>query len=261
MRLLNSKIDRDKYFYFDPIIISDPEQFVPLYLARETPLVYPDSLYYHDISVPENIRHDVIQGDREYIKEVLLDQLNHPYPKEYRFSMPLVGGNLDTWQGCGGVSTICDGIAGHDEYSFSNAIVKLGLVVEHSKPLKWVIARAGSLYQQFTINQLVTGSNMTPTLLMLVKAKYIPYLRARLMLDLPFTLPLGDMKVLYRPTDLYMNIYGGMLDEFYTEHRPIVEEANSAVMLRYLCPPLKSKTKQEILTDALTIMKEELVEV
>lgn len=266
--LYNTKQNFGYKLYFEPIKITSPEQFVPLYLIQESPVV-PDTYFrssdsfmtYH---ADRSALHKFSKStpDIDYIKETLVSQLNHSYPSEYRFSIDLnsnyycrdltsVTLNKTFLQGDRTYVTITDGCVG------------LGLAVSGVKYLVYNTLKTGSLYDNMKVYYKEVR-DIKAGIIILIKAKLIPELRARFYLQLPIILNLGDMKVLRNSslTDLqYVIDRLPEVRDFLNTMNPIVEYVDNKTMLSYLFPPFNNNvTKKQYIKNVLDLVTEHVDE-
>lgn len=267
--LYSNKLDIAERVYFEPIKITSPEQFVPLYLIRESPVVYKHTCR---PSFTSNVVHNIQASshqrwfnDKESykaeVRDNLITQLNHSYPKEYRFSLLINGHHYWTNVDITNLNKIF--LAGqHDRWGITNGVFNLGLAVSGSGRQEYVTLNTGGFYDQMSFNYFRTKS-LYPEILVLIKAKHVPELRVRFHLCLPITLPLGDMRVLISKS--YTTMATTLINTkewqtFVSKTNPIIEYTDKNVMLEYLIPPIKQTiSKQQYLKNVVGIVDEHLV--
>lgn len=239
----------DKHVYGPSIKITSPEQFVPLYLAATSPVVYPVE---HNINVSEftdgQIRTPDGQNhttDKDFIRQYLIDELNHPYPSEYSFPVPkntYLYNITDPGMSSHHIEAILQGADyGPDEFFVGN-IVNFGVWVsiqgnvEINNPMSTLFPYSSNVAR----NVVCFDSNrLNPHLIILIKAKTIPYVRARFTLGLPLSLTYSDVKVL-RNSNSGVSVPEA-LRRFITNLQPTVEYGTSTELLKYLIGPELTK--------------------
>lgn len=267
-----TQIENDKFnsFHFPVIKVTDLEQFVPIQLASRTPYIDNSSSWFIDETVKISSKFFDSNGNldieaiksRDLIKEDLLKQLNYPCPNEYNFSIPYNVSSRVDW--CDYDSTHIFNMFIGENYSedFKDAILDFGIAIEFPGSNKYTVGRTAPLYDDTYCLIFPYISKLSADLLIIVKAKHIPYLRARLYLKLPITLPIGDMKVLYNIAvgDLGDEIVSqNEFVQFVKNHQPIIEYKTSEEILAYLYPPLElNKSTSDIVRDALIVMEDML---
>lgn len=227
-------------FYFDPVKITTPEQFVPLYLAKETPIEASliGTYNYQGIRHPSSVR----TSDPIAVKKLLTDQLNHPYPTQYRFSISNINTlyrvrDLDQSM----LAKKFSGVYTRNQYALHDSVVDLGLLVDRVT-IDGYSTMQKTLYSAMVITR-VHPSKVVPLMIVVVKAKHIPMLRARIYLRLPVSLPLGDMKILeYKESyasRLYSTIVTSTTYQELLKQVPIIESHDLNTLKSYLYPEPK----------------------
>lgn len=243
----------------DPIKITSPEQFVPLYLITESP-----SAYYRKVLCGTHRTGAIhINGglspdlrDRETVKEIVLEQLNQPYPNEYSLSM---GVGYDSWTGYDDrLGTLYNGRRG-TAFVVSDCIVKMGLGVIFERKSIYTTMKT-RMYHATEVESMNLGS-LKPQIVWLIKAKHIPMLRARYYLKLKYELNLCDTKVLVSDVansafrERIMSSSG--LEDFIIQSGLNIQEVPEHVIASYLYPPISpNKPVSEYLKDARKIAEE-----
>lgn len=270
MLLKSATLNRYNNLYFEPIQVTSPDQFVPLYLATELDDVF-SSRYYdytYNIYAPSDHR----WKSREATKEMLMEQLNKPYPKQYRFSISNYddGNNpLDySW------AQIAPAFLGlQDSLVASRGAIRLGLAMDRIVYGEYRISKtSGNPYvsEQKRIpnpscyNAMsAPDSNFRVCTLIVVKAKHIPYLKARLYLKLPISLPLGDLKYLKNTSNPTLSaglLQNRELGQFIQQMQPIQEFVTGDALREFLIPNYNSyqiqKPRAEYIKDALQVLQE-----
>lgn len=236
MQLLKEKQHNRTQLAFDPIDITDPEQFVPLFVARTGP--------------------EAAMSCEYYGKPDLIRLLNHPYPKQYRFvthyDSTTLGSDDDT--------AMYSRFSGRSYGKrFKNTDVGLGYVIDGIYNYVYTVIKSSPLYPAWSYDY-ANLTSLTPRLLVVIKAKHIPYMRARMFLGLKTSLPLGDMKWLFNISTT------GMVDRirnytrtraFLESQQPIIESVDTETLLKYLIPKINyEKSALQSIEDTLEVMLE-----
>lgn len=247
-----------RHFVLDPIKITSPDQFVPLYLITEFPHIgHP---YTNNFGRMKDRRVNALSttpNTREQLKSILSQLLNHPYPKEYSLTIPT--DSYDNWTGYD--STLARAFTGATDLVLGDAVVKLGLVIclgatrSHS-----YTCMKTSMYRSIVIEQFGLSA-VNPQVAILVKAKHIPRLRARYYLNLKYDVPSMDIKMLVSTSvdrTLYDKItrlsgdYSRCLSEGLK-----VESVDTSILASYLYPPfVLDKPRAQYLKDARKLAEE-----
>jgi hypothetical protein len=149
-------------------------------------------------------------------------------------------------------------------------ITSLGLLVRPAKTqfnLSYNTVKVDQLYQ--VIYTSVPTPRILPDILIVVKAKHIPALRAAYYLNIPHTIPLGDMKMLLSENTSGSQTVGRFVlnstsvAEFIKVKQPIIEHTTSEEIAKYLIPDVSvyNKDVKQCIQAALAVAEEELVEV
>lgn len=235
--------NHEDYLFLPPIQITSPEQFVPLFLVSHTPVHYPlfHSLLLSegtDIRVPSE---KTVTEDREEMKQILLSQLNYPYPKSY--SLPI---HKDTFFYADSISRIPSVafpgiILGEDDFVDTapqpNVIYHLGCWLGFNVTGSSInnVSKMFPFEDYLNSGQPIFKKTITPHVLFVVKAKLIPYLRARMYLELPFDLPVTDFKMLRNSNDA--SALPKEISSYVKTLQPTVEYLTADEMLAYLIGP------------------------
>lgn len=244
MLVHNSK--KHEFIHTEPIPITSPEQFVPLFLAQHSPLVY-------EAPVLDDFTNPITKRE---MKQWLIDQYNHPYPSNY--SLCIKKEDITSTRT---YSESCYNLFCGEEPNWGKSntcISKLGFIAR--KNIKIFNSSNSSLYRSIEIFSFTNVLlNITPLVLVLVKARFIPYLRIRLSLGLPIELPLNSFLILKQvghnslssdSKNTYTRV-SLLLDKLIITQHPIVKYVSTKEMLSYLVK-FTYKTKEQYLNDAIT---------
>lgn len=270
MRLRRNKVNKANNIYFDPIKITSPEQFVPLYLAQQTDddFLWPSDNS-HESCLPFGT--DVPEGgysledtdyalDKERIKNKLISILNHSYPNEYRLDIPFDYGYRLAEEHPG---VWLNSFDGSRLYNYKDGIIRLGLLVTGISWERYTHIKVSALYDDYQ-SLMLKASEITPELLIVVKAKHIPYIKARLYLRLPLNLPLQDMIILILSTsksEVYKYIVQSDVYSNLSKQIPMTKYMEADEIMSYLIPPFNNndKSTEQYLKDVLASMEEEVL--
>lgn len=244
---------------FDPIPITSPEQFVPLYVASLTPHYNRySSLYIRGnvaLSNPDTYDkvRDLLYEDgniveaRKELKKDLLHILNHGIPKDYVFSIGLnyTGNSISR------STTILDVFNNGNEMCDYDCTTMTGLVLNKHRRSYTHIKRPIFYKDQFTTTLKVLPSGFMPLALIIVKAKHIPMLRAALYLEMKVEIPIPDIKLLVNSVDLpgTYELIRTKMYSYVSSSDLIMINTSSREMLKYLVPTIEHKE------DVVTILK------
>lgn len=200
--LLN--IDRKRVVYTQPVEITSPDQFVPLFLAYQSPVLYKyDSRLVH---MPQSL---VGSNSRKAYKKALLEQLNHSYPKYYALPKqdrklqfnPRIHSSTENYQKD---KELFLGLPA----AISNYNTRLEITRREFNILPGYLgyetpraSESGRTYRypsmfSYTHWSVNYDAYINSVVLITVQAKYIPYLRARIALHLDWKIPVGGLKVI-----------------------------------------------------------------
>lgn len=245
------------WVYGPSIKITSPDQFVPLFVAYQSPstaeLIRDPHL---KLELPGRVQHPIT---KEKVHNLLREQLNHPCPKQYsiifhrrqyisqamreyapssivnHFFKDFVSREV----GCR--SVVLPGFLGFMALSTSITTLKC------SQYPHTIAAR----------NFGNVSNSLLPLVLTVVKAKYIPYLRARLMLQLPIELPIDSVKILISSADSISGCYGSsfnysLISNFVAKHGITVDYVSRNQMISYILGRTISKSVESYLEHAIT---------
>lgn len=188
MRDINHLNDRSIRLVFDPIKITSPDQFVPLYLTDENKVVYT-----YDNYCQINIPYPNMQpADRKFMKKILTDQFNQPPITEYRFSIPIhLSNSISDY----GSTTMINCFTGHRAaLETGNVIAAFGLLVDGLSYYGYTPLKT-TLYSTPGELRLPNIQHIRPLIMIMIKAKHLHMIKVRRHLRLPITMPLEDIQV------------------------------------------------------------------
>lgn len=245
-----------------PIKIESPEQLVPLFLATYKPYTgiedYTADEIYDEVYVDQDCCESL---SRSELKEQMVKRLNFPYPKQYALE-------LSSLNACdlGEESSIsnCQSFVGlTGVYQSYSSLVHCGLYCKHS-----IVYNLKPNLANYPANKVETHSrdfmdSIKPLILVLVPAKYIPSIRARLALGLEIKIPLDCFKLLYNKTesewdDIYTRSMIDQCNSFVHAQQPIIEFCTTEKMRSYLIGPKPVMTLKEKIDRASIILENRL---
>ncbi len=260
----------------DYIQIESPEQFVPFWLAYTTPNLprYVASIYkkangtrvfYTYVGDKDGYNYDDVFTNPNKMRTLvnnLNSQLQHPCPTQYRLCfahlhmVPLEsswahGSNVET-----SYMLYC---LNHDYISMNYHYMPgmFGLF----RPVSSMVTPARGAHSQMTVKLRDPGDVFLPGYLLMVRAKHIPYLRARSHLQLPWTLEAADIK-LYISADLNgvttidnVMVNSGIKALVKLQGIP-TETIMSHEIIKLLWKPFSKKEKPTLLQDAVALALE-----
>lgn len=198
--MLSRYDNRNGFLKLPQIFITSPDQFVPLFLAYENPFTEYLSWsgrYKLNWHLPSTLKFT-----KEDFKKELLNMFNLSYPDSYAIPV-LTSKIMDNSSGSDNNDLAMGTFAGvgtaPSSYQGQSYYVLPGLVFEclSTSPNPYSLLKAPEYPEPGT---MLCYSNFlrlfNPTLIMLVKAKHIPAIRAAQHLKVPFKLPLNGAKVL-----------------------------------------------------------------
>ncbi len=253
------------HIYFPPVEITSPEQYVPYYLAYQSSTVPEDHSNYYPCKVPINYSRKRLT--RSKLKELLVKQLNLSYPE--RYSIPIREFEMIN-PGVSGSDNITysayafNGTNGVDHYLTQHYLTLPGFITAHSG-FNFVASLGNNYYQTQPLG--CTLPKLNPLMLLLIKAKHIPLVRAFAYLQsINVELPLNDMKLLAMENVLtsdhneYMRqMYRNGLQDFISREGLTTKYATKAEFLTYLVGDSQPKTAGEIIRDAIGLRNGDLI--
>lgn len=248
---------------FGSIKITSPDQFVPLYVALEAPFNTRNlnGIGKYNFWDTSNVKHCNL--NREEMRSMLIEQLNHSYPNEYYFCLNTGISAYGSWANHNQRS-LATRFLREECTTYSNAQLRFGLIMQGQINRQYSTIKTNSLYQamNLTVGYL---RDLSCTALIVVKAKYIPKIRARLYLEMPLDLPVGAIRVLKSSnTDLNRLILSSSEVSGYLQRQEImVEDVNKDEIMKYIIPNFSEVLKapiENVIKSSLDIIKQEELE-
>jgi len=247
-------------FSLPSVKITSPDQFVPLFLSYESPVVNNDiynerySIYFPEEAISQ-FRNS--SGDYEYytkhqrswVKDFVLKELNFSYPDQYSITVHL-DELLTGSRSSNSISTLTGCFMGQNYPCLQQDYLAFAGMVVHVSNTTLVPFISERFKLRGTIATLI--DSLAPVVLVLVKAKHIPFLRAVQHLELENkAIPLADMLVLTKtnPTSTEQTIIREMFDnglgKFVAKEQVNRKFVEYDEMASYLVGPTKPLTRAD----------------
>ena len=271
MKLLNKIINDSGHN--GCIDIVDGEQFVPLYLSqlyksqahltgefsshsfKAYTTLEADNLY-------DNLNNKDYNKKKTLIKQAVKNILDGPVVTSY--SLNVENGNhlnylnysdiIDYFSGCN-VNKIlyCNN---------NNHFLRFGMFGGVTNNDNVVITSLQSnLYQSFNYYPELQLERYIPYLLIVVKAKHLKYIRAKVYTSQPYSLPHSDIMLLvnskYKTEKYVKELYSKGLSEFIKSQEMKVIYKTTEELQKYMFKRRKDKTAEETMKDALFVYENE----
>lgn len=262
----------------DYIQIESPEQFVPFWLAFTTPVLakyavpvyrytnagFQFHAYIGSLSGTDYSKVAASPARMEKMIQELNSQLQHPSPTKYRvcFAHIQAFANSGGWQHNSHIDT------NHMVYCLDHDYISR---IHHYLPGMYGIFKAGAdtmsptrgLHASMSVKMREPGDSFMPAYVLVVRAKHIPYLRARSHMQLPWELEAADMKLIMA-TDLIDSsmvqqvMKNSGIKELVRQHGLTTEHKLHPDLMEYMWKPFGVKDKATLLKDAETLAEESL---
>ncbi len=269
--------------HFGRIKIESPEQFVPLFLAQCSPKKVTDgtsraNYYFNQNGSPLGVKlkyrtrvdlngnhkpNSAVFMDKEELTDIIRKDLqaylNFPVPTEYALPV-LLKPNEAEFSSDDYSNASC--IAGHNitDYFMRDSLTDIaGLGFYATKPTQGsVVTLKTNLYQSSSL--LITNpSDLHTHFLIIVKAKHLAVIRASMYLEIPWTVPVPDIKVLRTPSALskrsIMMAWNDTLKSVVEGQGLEVVYTESVEMNKYLFNTPPAKNAKETLEVAQQLIK------
>jgi hypothetical protein len=264
--MLSNYDERSGFVRLPPVHIESPEQFVPLFVAYDSP--FKDYL-------PWTARYKLHwhHGSSRCLtkaefKAELLSMFNLSYPDHYSIPVPLSkvmfnnGGGDNTEMATAAFTGSAVNIASHQGHNY---FVLPGLIMNthRSVPDTYALLKTSEYPESGTMVHMTNFANcFNPNLLIVVKAKHIPMIRAAQHLKVPFKLPLNGAKVFtfgQHGSMLIARITRNLLDPLISQQGLVHEYLEMSQMRSYVIgekPVLTGVNVSKILDRALELQTE-----
>lgn len=264
--------DENSYKFRGKIHVENGDQFIPIVLASTSREVMLDkangtlgaigsiqstiynSRIFRTFGDRSNIEKKVL---RETMKRQLQVELQDAYPSSYTIPTPPAGATV---QG-NGANLVSHFIGDHIKTRFvcnagSTWTVGFGIIgrVHNQDPYYSTITELHNYQTQICFDG---GQIFAPTLLVVVKAKFLSVVRASIYLQQPLSLPFGALKVLKsRNSDPGADtvVSSPEFQHFMSTQSPEVVYMSASELIRYVRPSDDiRKSREQILADAIMV--------